>query len=178
MTRFLRGIRITAQGALILFAVAVLGYNLYVSAARASGQALPKALGFSSAVIISGSMSGAIEVDDVVIARERPGYAVGDVILFLDSEGTIVCHRIVGQTGGGFITKGDANNVEDEQGVAPGCVLGKVIWKLPRLGVIQRYVRSELGLMAVTLAAAALVLAPYLKRQRQERKEREKASSP
>jgi signal peptidase len=168
MNKVWRGLRFAAQGVLILFLAALLAYNLYVSAARASGRALPKLFGFSNAVIISGSMSGAIEINDVVIARERPAYAPQDVILFEDFKGTIVCHRIVGLAEDGFITKGDANNVEDQPPIPQDRIFGKVIWVLPRVGLVQHYARSPLGLGAITLAAAALLAIPYLKRRRQE----------
>ena len=157
------------QGAVILLLIIILGYSLYISAARASGQALPKLFGFSSAVIISGSMSGAIEVNDVVIARERPVYAPQDVILFLDYEESLICHRIVGQTDDGFVTKGDANNVEDQRPIPQSHILGKVVWVLPRVGLVQQYARSPLGLSLIALAVAAIVLWPYLKRQKEAR---------
>jgi len=154
------------QGVVVLLLTLILGYNLYISAARASGQALPKCFGFSTAVIISGSMSGAIEVNDVVIAREQPLYAQQDVILFQDYDGVIVCHRIVGQTEGGFITKGDANNVEDQQPIPASRIFGKVVWVLPRVGLVQIYARSPLGLSVIALAVAGIVLWPYFKRQK------------
>jgi len=169
MRKFWRGLRYAAQGILILLLASLLAYNLYTSAARASGQALPKLFGFSGAVIISGSMSGVIEIDDVVIAREQPVYAPGDVILFQDPGGSVVCHRIVRETEAGFITKGTANNVEDRHPTPPQRVFGKVIWVLPRAGLAQRYVRSPLGRIAVILAAAAMVMLSFVGRNKRTR---------
>ena len=151
---------------MMLVLLLLLGYNLYVSAARASGQALPKLFGWSTAVIISGSMSGAIEIDDVVVAKEHSGYAVGDVILFRDPNGSTLCHRIIDRAEDGFITKGDANNIPDQQAVPQSGIYGKVRLVLPRVGALQRILRTPLGRILLMLLTAGIVLLPYFQRRK------------
>jgi len=157
-----------AMGSLMILLIAMLfGYNIYVSAARASGQALPILFGWSSAVVISGSMSGVIEVDDLVVARERPVYQLGDVVLYRDAEDTTICHRIVGREADGFVTKGDANNAPDLRKVPQEDIYGKVVLVLPRVGYIYHAVRTPLGLVLLMVSVVTLILLPYFMRRRE-----------
>ena len=43
-------------------------------------------------------------------------YVLGDIVSYYKNTGegvTFICHRIVNETSGGFITKGDNNEIED-----------------------------------------------------------------
>ena len=153
----------------ILLLLLLFGYNIYVSAARASGQALPKLFGWCSAVVISGSMSGAIEVDDLVIARELKHYRVGDVVLFRDSGGTTTCHRIVGEKAEGFVTKGDANNTPDYWIVPERDVYAKVMLVLPRVGILYHAFRTPPGLIIMMVSVVGLILLPYFWGRREKK---------
>ena len=59
----------------------------------------PTIFGYSSAVVVSGSMSGSIEVNDIVIIREESSYKVGDIISY-ESGDSLVPRRITAQKGG------------------------------------------------------------------------------
>ena len=168
MSKVWRGLRWVLNSLMILLLLLLLGYNVYVAAARASGQALPKLFGWGSAVVISGSMSGAIEVNDMVIMHEQAEYAAGDVILFRNEAGTTICHRILSQGPDGFVTKGDANPTPDQRTVSPGEVYGKVVLILPRVGVIQEVLSKPLAVVLLAVVVAVLVFLPYFKRAREE----------
>ena len=172
MSRFWRGCRTALSSLMILLLLLLVGYNIYVSAARASGQALPKLFGWSNAVVISGSMKPELEINDVVIAHEQKEYRAGDVILFRDESGITVCHRIVSQEADGFVTKGDDNNTPDQRRVPPGDVHGKVVLVIPRVGVIQQ-VMAKPWVMALAGGIAALVvfLSYFLRGRKPEQEE-------
>lgn len=147
---------ITAALALLLAA------NVYVIAARAvTGEAQPTVLGFSAAVVVTGSMSPAIEPGDLVVCRRAADYAVGDVIMFRSGV-AIVTHRIVGGTAEGFTTRGDANNVADTDPVPRGAVVGKVVFTVPKLGIFIEKLRTPLGMTALVLVGFALIELPRL----------------
>jgi len=152
---------------MILLLTMLFGYNIYVSAARASGQALPMLFGWCSAVVISGSMSGDIEVDDLVVARKRDSYQLEDVVLYRDAENTTICHRIVGREADGFITKGDANNAPDMRIVPQEDIYAKVVLVLPRVGYIYHAVRTPVGLILLMVSVVVLILLPYFMRRRE-----------
>lgn len=140
----------------------VLACNIYIIAVRSvTGQRQPTAFGFSSAVVISGSMSGAIEVNDMVITQARDSYFPGDIISF-DTGSSIVTHRILEVTEEGFVTKGDANNTADIHPVTPDQVVGKVVLVIPGAGSLIEGLRTPLGMMCITLLGISLIVVPSL----------------
>ena len=148
---------ITAVLALLLAA------NVYVIAARAvTGEPQPTVFGFSAAVVVTGSMSPAIEPGDLVVCRRSADYAVGDVITFR-SGASLVTHRIVGSTPDSYITQGDANNVADADPVPRGAIVGKVVFTVPKLGIFIEKLRTPLGMTVLVLIGFALIELPKFK---------------
>ena len=148
---------ITAVLALLLAA------NVYVIAARAvAGEPQPTVFGFSAAVVVTGSMSPAIEPGDLVVCRRSTDYAVGDVITF-HSGASLVTHRIVGSTPDSYITQGDANYVADADPVPRGAIVGKVVFTVPKLGTFIEKLRTPLGMTVLVLIGFALIELPKFK---------------
>ena len=109
--------------------------------------------GFKTAVVLTGSMSGTIEPNDLIVTRRQKSYSVGDIITY-SAGGTPVTHRITAETEDGFTTRGDANNTPDAETVRPKMIIGRVVL----IGVFIRFLRTPQGLLciiAVILAAAA-----------------------
>ncbi len=96
-------------------------------------QKLPFFLGFAQLDVLSGSMEPAFSTGDRLIIRREENYGTGDIITF-NEEGAFVTHRIVGDSGSGFVTKGDANPVEDINPVCPEAIEGRVIFVIPSGG--------------------------------------------
>lgn len=141
----------------------LLAANVYVIAARAvTGDPQPTVLGFSAAVVVTGSMSPAIEQGDLVVCRRSEDYAVGDVITFR-SGASLVTHRIVGSAENGFVTQGDANNVADADPVPRSAVIGKVVFTVPKLGIFIEKLRTPLGMTVLVLIGFALIELPKFK---------------
>ena len=114
-------------------------------------------LGFKTAVVLTGSMSGTIEPNDLIVTRRQKSYSVGDIITY-SSGGTPVTHRITEKKADGFITRGDANNAPDAETVKPEMIIGRVVLILPHIGVIIGFLKTPPGLLciiAVILATAA-----------------------
>jgi len=95
----------------------------------------------------SGSMSPKIEVADVVIVAKSSASSikVGDVIEFRTPKENIM-HRVVAIQGTGetevFITKGDANDAPDDDPVMAGNVVGKAIFRVPKLGWLAAAIKK------------------------------------
>jgi signal peptidase len=143
--------RSVAGRVLFVILLAVLG-------AMVVGQFLgqPILLGY----VETGSMEPTIGAGDgfVVMPPAVVGPAsVGDVVVF-DAEqlngGGLVTHRIVGRTGGGFVTRGDANLVTDQDGGEPPVTRPQIVGKAVEIGG-GPVVVPGLGL-AVTGAQSAL----------------------
>jgi len=115
-------------------------------------------------VILSGSMEPTLEVGDVALVKVGvPGdLPIGSVVAFrLNS--TIVVHRLLGVDGGRLITKGDANLEPDQFPVYRESLVGVVVGKLPKVGLIaialQRGLRllEPLPVPAVAAVSALLI---------------------
>ena len=121
----------------------VLLANLYRLAAREIFKVKdPTVFGYSSAVVLTGSMSGAIEPDDFIITHKQSDYTVGDIVMY-QTGGTPVTHRIISENEKGYRTKGDANNTEDASPVQWGNTVGRVKFGIPFLGKPMRVLTAE-----------------------------------
>ena len=93
--------------------------------------------GFTSMIVMSGSMSGTAE-DHI---------EVGDIVTFMEGK-TAVTHRIVEiNEDGTFTTKGDANNAEDQNPVAKDKIIGKYLFRIPKLGDLALFMQTPIGML-------------------------------
>ena len=74
----------------------------------------------------TGSMEDGIHVGDYILIVKRNNYKVGDIVTYTKKD-YYVTHRIVEKNGNKVITKGDANNVVDEE-INVSDIVGKVIY--------------------------------------------------
>lgn len=145
-----------------LLLILLLCFNLYnFVAVRFFGVKAPSVLGISNAVVASGSMSGTLEVNDMIIIQRKQNYSSGDVITF-KSQDHLVTHRIFGITDEGFTTKGDANNAVDAELVSREATVGKVILVIPKIGGVLKGLHSPLGMMVLMLVIFLLIQLPAI----------------
>lgn len=156
----MRALRWLGRGMQLLLTVALsvlLACNLYlIGAQRLFGVEHPTAFGFTTAVVASGSMSPALEVNDLILIRTQDSYEPGDIITF-QSGNSLVTHRVVKETEAGFVTRGDANNTADLEPVPLDDVVGKVVWQIPGAGAVLGYLRAPMGLMCLVLLGVLLL---------------------
>jgi signal peptidase len=123
----------------------------------------PLALGWHAAVVLSGSMSPALQVGDVVVHRPPGHMELGQILVVDDPArpGQLLTHRLVGETADGRLTlQGDANAVADSTPVAVESVRGRVQLRVPLIGLPVTWHRSgQLGPLLGTLAALLLLAA-------------------
>ncbi|MBU6996249.1 MAG: signal peptidase I [Theionarchaea archaeon] len=109
-------------------------------------------------VVISGSMEPTYYEGDILVVKRANPYTIeeGDIIVFESPSGGIpIVHRVFDvEIAGGipyFVTKGDHNNSLDVYyqfsypGVPPEQIIGKPIFRIPKLGWGQIKLR-ELGM--------------------------------
>ena len=130
---------------------------------------------FDAYVIVSPSMVPTIKIDDAIVVKREEGEKldVGDIITFSSIDpaypGLTVTHRIVGKeksTTGKYLfrTKGDNNIVMDPSIVEEDNIYGKVILKIPKLGVIRKFLMTSYGFMfGIVLPAVAIIVFDILK---------------
>ena len=68
----------------------------------------------------------------------------GDVITYVNPEGSAVTHRIteIDSEYRSLRTKGDANEFEDIMSVTEENIVGKVVFKIPHLGVVTEFLTN------------------------------------
>lgn len=70
--------------------------------------------GYTYFVVATGSMSGTIEVNDVVIVKLGEEPNINDIVTYETEDGDFITHRVVKKIGDQIITQGDVNNTEDD----------------------------------------------------------------
>ena len=132
--------------------------------------------GYSTAVVVTGSMAKTININDLVVVKSFEDYNINDIIMFRKNA-NFVTHRIVDETEEGFITKGDANNAEDEWIVKQNEIVGKSITVIPKVGFVLDFFKTPTGLISILLIGFLLIEGPLLiediKKKRKEEKEEE-----
>ena len=143
--------------ALLVFVAANLAYDKYVKKS-----AIPSVFGKSVLVIATPSMSGSIDAGDAIIIEKSNSYKKGDVVTYFPAaEATSVTHRIVRIEGDKYYTKGDANESEDPDPVLKNQIAGKVVGRIPKLGIIIEWLRTWQGI-AFLVAIGAVIVALFM----------------
>lgn len=127
--------------------------------------------GPASYVVVDGrSMLPTYEDGDLVIARQRGDYAVGDVVVYdapIGSQFTVI-HRVTEVVEGGFLTQGD--NMEQPDGwVAPtDGVHGSAWFHIPNGGIVIAWLRQPAVAAGLAAGLVAFELAKRAERQRRD----------
>lgn len=69
--------------------------------------------GYTYFVVKTGSMSGTLEVDDIIIVKLSKDANLNDIITYVNDDGEIITHRLIRKVSGKLIAQGDVNNAED-----------------------------------------------------------------
>ena len=114
-------------------------------------------------------MVPSINVYDVVFVKKTDVSKLkrGDIITFYSTNtffgNTPITHRIVEVINMpdktvNFKVKGDANDVPDDEKVLPDNIIGKVMFKIPKLGKIQYFLASKKGWIFAILIPSLIIL--------------------
>ena len=82
----------------------------------------------------TGSMEDGIHAGDYILIYKKDKYDIGDVVTY-KKDNYHVTHRIIKKNGKNVITKGDANNIEDDE-INVKSIVGKVITFSPFFVII------------------------------------------
>lgn len=144
-------------GAIIVILVLVAGTLAYDKFVKKSP--IPSIFGRSLLIIATPSMTGSIDAGDAIIIKKSDDYAVGDVITYFPAdEATSVTHRIVRIEGDKYYAKGDANNSEDPDPIVISQIAGKMVGRIPKIGIVIEWLRTWQGI-AFMLAVGAVIVA-------------------
>ena len=118
---------------------------------------------YKAYVITTNSMEPELKKDDVVVIKKAKADNLkqGDIVNF-KKNGETITHRIVQiddiEDGKLYITKGDNNNVQDEQGLRFDQIEGKLVIKIPQLGKMVASFKNGIIIVLVLLISAIIYL--------------------
>jgi signal peptidase len=130
--------------------------------------AAPLAVGDRAFVVRSGSMAPAIAIGDVAVVESIAPTAanVGDVVTFKDPHGRLTSHRArsIVRAGGEirFTTQGDANSGQEHWKVPADGRIGRVVYRVPKLGFAVVQISSTAGRIALIIVPAVLLAGSLL----------------
>lgn len=127
----------------------------------------PLIFGYTYFEIASNSMMPELKKGDVVIVKLNCNdYKASDIITFKDTN-FYTTHRIEQIESNKIITKGDSNNVQDDP-ITFDNVVGKVVFKLARLGILLNVFKNPIIIVIIVLLF--LVIAFFDKNRKNEGK--------
>lgn len=148
---------------LLVFAVFVMVFT--VISVNTVGKADADFLGFKPNIVLSDSMQDTFAVGDLEISKkvDPATLAAGDIITFRSIDpanyGSVVTHKIREVTtyegGLAFVTYGTTTGVDDAYPVPADRVLGKYVFRLPKMGYFFEFLTTPAGYVA-------LILLPFL----------------
>ena len=140
----------------ILFVIAIIMIGILI---------LPMIVGIRPFVVLSGSMEPVIHTGSLCYINQKVESAdivTGDVIAFNVDDETVV-HRVIGfDDNGNFITKGDANDVQDIAPVPIDNFAGKQVFTIPYMGYVSQWLQSKVGIVFVVAAIALSFLSSFI----------------
>ena len=127
--------------------------------------------------VVSPSMEPEIPVGSLIVVKELEPEELkeGDIIAFM-VEGSVVTHRVTENhvVEGEFVTKGDANDIEDFSAVPYEMVIGRVEYHFKMLGQLMELLTTIPGKMLMfVIAACGVMLNILASRLREIRDEKE-----
>lgn len=116
-------------------------------------------------VVLSGSMEPTINTGSLCFINKHTSIdkiQEKDIIAFKLNDGTLVTHRAIEITDSGIVTKGDNNNIIDNDKVQKVNYFGKNIFWIPKLGYVVKAFQSMKGKIILGAIILVLLVAGFL----------------
>lgn len=135
----------------------------------------PGLLGHRLYVVDSGSMTPTLPINSMILVKEQEVQEIkaGDIITYYGNDNkTKVTHRAVEvqNNGASFTTQGDANNTADPNPLAGEKLIGKVVFAIPLLGSVLRFLGTPLGITLLIVVSLLWLVIPKLLRREEKDK--------
>ena len=127
----------------------------------------PPLLGYKTYAVLSGSMEPELNVGGLVYIKPTPPEDIlkGDIITYTmaGNTKTLVTHRVsnIDLENQEFITKGDANKVEDGP-IAFNRLIGKKVFHLPYLGYMIVHLKTKEGILLIVGLALLMMILNFI----------------
>lgn len=115
--------------------------------------------GYTAFEVVTGSMSGTIEIGDLVIVKITDSVEPNDIIVYQEAD-HFVTHRVLEINGEKIVTKGDANSSKDLP-ISNKQVLGKVVAVIPKVGIWKKVLTTPSVLIAIIITVILITAIVY-----------------
>ena len=113
--------------------------------------------GFRVYRVISGSMQPTLQIGDIIIIRKENEYHINDIITY-DTGLTTVTHRIKSIDNNGVVTKGDANDVNDDV-FNVDKIVGKYFFRISMISLFSNImIGNSVFIVLIVLFSSILIL--------------------
>lgn len=147
----------------------VLIVNIYIMIqAKSSPNKVPSIFGYKPFVVLSGSMEPKINKGDLIFVKKIDAKNIKekDIIAFRNTDNTVTTHRVtsISKTANNicFETKGDNNNVKDQELVCKKSIEGIYSSKIPKVGDLIIFVQEPIGFAVMMLTILIICVFIYL----------------
>ena len=129
---------------------------------------IPDVCGYKFFIVMSGSMKSKINIGDLVIVKkvEPKTLNINDIIAFRDAKNIVTTHRIIDiinkENDVFFETKGDNNNIKDNNLVKSNMIEGIYIVSIPKLGELILFVQKPLGFIMLLILILVMVSITFI----------------
>ena len=130
---------------------------------------------YISLILYHGSMQPTININDVIIVKDCDikELKIDDIITF-NKDKKIISHRIIKKIEKNdkffFLTQGDNNNIEDKGLIEEKQIYGKVIFKIPKVGIIVRLLQNKKGFMQIAIFVIIIFVLISMKSEEKNRR--------
>lgn len=169
-------IKIVSWG-LFFFAFLFVGGVVFLSLQSKATGKIPTIAGYQIYSVEGGSMEPNIKRGSVVFLKRPEDFSrlkEDDVITYISvaDRKTIVTHRIVEVIRDGdevaFVTRGDANDINDFDPVPSHHIIGQVKATLPYVGYLMSFAKTGVGLITLVIIPGVLIILLELLNLRRE----------
>ena len=132
---------------------------IYVVQTKVQHKQNANIFGYTAFEVVTGSMSGTIEIGDLVIVKITDSVEPNDIIVY-QQEDHFVTHRVLEINGENIVTKGDANSSKDLP-ISNKQVLGKVAIVIPKVGIWKKVLTTPSVLIAIIITVILITAIVY-----------------
>jgi len=119
--------------------------------------------GIRTAIVLTGSMEPSLKINDFVVMKKPKNIKVNDIISYKESgSDSEVLHRVIKINNGLVVTKGDANNKEDNP-ISINQVTGVYVGKIKYLGSIITFITKPIIFSTIITLLAVIIFIPVKK---------------
>ena len=141
---------------------------------------IPDFFGIKPFIVVTGSMEGTIDGGDFIITKvvDPETLEVGDIISY-SIDTSVITHRIIEKTEAdgqpAFITKGDANNTEDQDPVIFDQIESIYLFRIAGLGNVAMFMQTPVGMLVfIGIPLCCFILYDIMRRRLQAKKDSKK----